>query len=64
MRSFLFVPDDAFTPSAAQGAFAERVVCAFERGEGAVLLDGKMLDIPHLKAARRLIAAVQSNCPA
>ena len=46
----------AFTPSAAEIEFAHRVVTAFESGAGAVSLDGKMLDLPHLKAAQRVIA--------
>ncbi|WP_150911792.1 HpcH/HpaI aldolase/citrate lyase family protein [Marinobacter halotolerans] len=48
----------AFTPSEDEIAFANRVVAAFEEGQGAVSLDGKMLDIPHLKAAQRLLASV------
>jgi citrate lyase subunit beta/citryl-CoA lyase len=47
----------AFTPSDDELAHAERVIDAFASGAGAVQLDGKMLDIPHLKAARRLLAA-------
>jgi citrate lyase subunit beta/citryl-CoA lyase len=47
----------AFTPSDDELAHAERVINAFASGAGAVQLDGKMLDIPHLKAARRLLAA-------
>ncbi|WP_428312961.1 HpcH/HpaI aldolase/citrate lyase family protein [Hydrocarboniphaga sp.] len=43
----------AFTPSADELAFARRVVDAFASGAGAVAIDGKMFDIPHLKAARR-----------
>jgi citrate lyase subunit beta/citryl-CoA lyase len=46
----------AFTPSEAELAFAQRVVDAFASGSGAVPLDGKMLDIPHLNAAKRLLA--------
>ena len=45
----------AFTPGAAAIAHAYQVVAAFESGAGAVSLDGKMLDIPHLKAAQRVI---------
>jgi citrate lyase subunit beta/citryl-CoA lyase len=45
----------AFTPSVAEIAYARQVVAAFEAGVGAVSLDGKMLDIPHLKAARRTL---------
>lgn len=48
----------AFTPSAQEIEQAQRVVAAFSSGAGAVSLDGKMLDIPHLKAARRLLASV------
>jgi citrate lyase subunit beta/citryl-CoA lyase len=47
----------AFTPGEDEIAFAQRVIAAFDSGAGAVSLDGKMLDIPHLKAARRLLAA-------
>jgi len=36
-------------------ALARRIIAAFEAGQGAVCLDGKMYDIPHLKAARRLL---------
>ena len=50
--------NNAFTPSEDEILFARRVVAAFEEGEGAVSLDGKMLDIPHLKAAQRLLASV------
>ncbi len=47
----------AFSPSEEELAQARRVIAAFESGDGAVKLDGKMLDIPHLKAARRLLAS-------
>jgi citrate lyase subunit beta/citryl-CoA lyase len=57
------VINDAFTPSLAEMAAADRVVSAFATGAGAVVLDGKMLDIPHLMAARRLLAAVQPDRP-
>lgn len=46
----------AFTPSPAEIALAHRIVEAFAGGAGAVSIDGKMYDVPHLKAARRLIA--------
>jgi len=48
----------AFTPSDTEVAFATRVVAAFEAqpGIGVVGLDGKMLDIPHLKQARQVLA--------
>ena len=48
----------AFTPSDAEIAHARRVVDVFERnpGVGTAGLDGKMLDMPHLKQARNLLA--------
>lgn len=48
----------AYSPDASEVAFARRVVAAFEAapGVGVVGLDGKMLDMPHLKQARRLLA--------
>ncbi len=50
----------AFTPSAAEIAQAQRVVAAFAGGAGAVSLDGKMYDVPHLKGALRLLASAKS----
>lgn len=47
----------AFTPSADEKATAQKIVDAFASGAGAVSIDGKMYDIPHLKAARRTLAA-------
>ena len=46
-----------FTPSEEEVAFAHRVVAAFEAepDAGTVGIDGKMYDIPHLKAARRTL---------
>ena len=51
----------AFTPSATEIAQAQRVVAVFEEnpGLGAVGLDGKMLDMPHLKQARNLLALAE-----
>jgi citrate lyase subunit beta/citryl-CoA lyase len=48
--------NQAYSPSAAELELARRIVDAFVLGAGAVSLDGKMYDIPHLNAARRLIA--------
>lgn len=47
----------AYTPDEAELAHARRVVDAFAAapGTGVVGLDGKMLDMPHLKQARRLL---------
>ncbi len=48
----------AFTPSSDEVAYARRVVEAFEAGGGAgtVGLDGRMLDMPHLKQAQNVLA--------
>lgn len=46
----------AFAPSDADVAYARRVVEAFKDGAGTVGLDGKMLDIPHLKQAQTVLA--------
>ena len=48
----------AFTPSAEEVAHARRVVALFAAhpGAGALQLDGRMVDAPHLKAARNLLA--------
>ncbi len=53
------VINHAFTPDAAEVAHAERVVAAFAAhpGVGVVGIDGKMIDMPHLKQARRILAA-------
>ena len=47
----------AFTPSEAEVAHAEAVVAAFAAnpGAGALQLDGKMIDRPHLVQARRIL---------
>ncbi len=49
----------AFTPSEAELAHAQAVVAAFEAnpGAGALSLDGRMIDRPHLVQARRTLAA-------
>jgi citrate lyase subunit beta / citryl-CoA lyase len=46
----------AFTPSKDDVAHARRVVAAFSSGAGVASLDGKMLDQPHLKQARHVLA--------
>jgi citrate lyase subunit beta/citryl-CoA lyase len=50
------VINEAFTPTAADVAHARRVIDAFAAGAGTVALDGKMLDMPHLKQAQRVLA--------
>jgi citrate lyase subunit beta/citryl-CoA lyase len=53
--------NQAFTPSEAELAWSRRVVEVFEAnpGLGTVGLDGKMLDMPHLKQARRVLASAR-----
>lgn len=53
------VINEAFTPSEAEIAHAQAVVAAFdaEPGAGALSLDGKMIDRPHLVQARRILDA-------
>jgi len=48
----------AFTPSAATLAQAHAIVEAFETrpGAGALSLDGRMIDAPHLKQVQRVIS--------
>lgn len=54
--------NESFTPSAEEVDHARRVVAAFETAAGAATigLDGRMLDIPHLKQARRTIQLAAS----
>lgn len=49
--------NESYSPSAEEFSHAQRVLAAFEAspGVGAVSLDGRMLDIPHLRQARELI---------
>jgi citrate lyase subunit beta/citryl-CoA lyase len=51
----------AFTPSAAELAHAEAVIAAFAKdpGVGALRVDGKLVDRPHLLQAERLLAAAR-----
>jgi citrate lyase subunit beta/citryl-CoA lyase len=53
------VINEAFTPSEAEVAHARAVVEAFEAspGAGALSLDGRMIDRPHLVQARRILEA-------
>lgn len=48
-----------FTPSQNEMAWAHRIVAAFDANpdSGALGIDGKMYDIPHLVTARKIIAA-------
>jgi citrate lyase subunit beta/citryl-CoA lyase len=51
------VVNTAFEPSAEQRAWAEKVIAAFAASPdlGTLRLDGKMIDKPHLLAARRIV---------
>jgi citrate lyase subunit beta/citryl-CoA lyase len=53
----------AFTPSKAEIEWAKRIVELFEKnpGIGALSLDGKMVDAPHLKQAKRLLADTRTG---
>jgi citrate lyase subunit beta / citryl-CoA lyase len=59
------VVNEIFSPTAAEVEDARRVVHAFDeavaRGEGAVALDGRMLDAPVVDRARRVLRAVERN---
>lgn len=50
--------NQAFTPSAADVDWAQRVIAAFDAvpGTGVVSIDGKMIDRPHYRSAQRVIA--------
>src|SRR5690242_11669633 len=49
----------AFTPSQADVEHARKVVAAFETGAGVASLDGRMLDQPHLKQAKHVLALAE-----
>ncbi|WP_288458330.1 CoA ester lyase [uncultured Sphingomonas sp.] len=53
------VINTAFSPSEQEIDHARRIVALFDAnpGAGALQVDGRMVDAPHLKAARRLLAA-------
>ena len=55
------VINEAFTPTAEDVEYAQKVVDIFEQnpGLGTVGLDGKMLDMPHLKQARNVLAMAE-----
>ena len=49
-----------YAPSEAEVAHARKIVAAFEAnpGSGALGVDGKMVDLPHLIAARKILASI------
>jgi len=48
--------NEAFSPTEEELNLARSIVEAFRGGAGAVSIGGKMYDIPHLKAAKRVLA--------
>ncbi len=52
------IANRAFTPSDDEVAYAKRIIAAFDDnpGVGTVGIDGKMIDMPHLKQARNVLA--------
>jgi citrate lyase subunit beta / citryl-CoA lyase len=52
----------AFTPSEEEIAFAQKIIAAFAANPsaGTLGIDGKMVDIPHLKAAQKTLAASEN----
>jgi citrate lyase subunit beta/citryl-CoA lyase len=54
--------NECFTPSAAEIAHATRVVALFKDhpGVGTLALDGKMLDLPHLRQAEKILTKVNT----
>jgi citrate lyase subunit beta/citryl-CoA lyase len=54
--------NSAFTPSPDQVAWAERVLAVLQGGDqaplGAALLDGQLIEAPHLVRARRILAQI------
>jgi citrate lyase subunit beta/citryl-CoA lyase len=54
---------ETFRPSKAEVDHATRVIAAFENAVGVARLDGKMVDIPHLKQALRVLASAGGQSP-
>jgi len=56
------VINEVFTPTAEQIDKAKAVIAAFaaQPGAGAVGIEGKMYDRPHLARAQRLLASVKA----
>ena len=55
--------NECFTPSTAEVAYATRVVQLFADNPGvaALALDGRMLDLPHLRLARKILAQAKDR---
>ncbi len=58
------VVQQVFTPSAEEIAYAQKVLAAMEaaeaRGEGVIGLEGKMIDMPMIRAAQRVLARARA----
>jgi citrate lyase subunit beta/citryl-CoA lyase len=56
------VINECFTPSAEELAHARRIIALFEAnpGVGTLAMDGQMLDIPHLRQARRIASQAET----
>jgi citrate lyase subunit beta/citryl-CoA lyase len=56
----LAIANEVFAPSAAEVAWARKVIAAFEqpenKGKGAITLDGRMVELLHADSARRTVA--------
>ena len=50
-----------FTPTAAEVRDAERIVAAFEAAGALTRLDGRMVELPQVKRARRILAAAPGH---
>jgi citrate lyase subunit beta/citryl-CoA lyase len=50
----------AYAPTEAEVAHARKIVAAFDAnpGAGALGVEGKMVDLPHLKAARKILGSI------
>jgi citrate lyase subunit beta/citryl-CoA lyase len=51
----------ALAPTAEELAWAERVCAAVDATTGVTVVDGRMVDAPHVKLARRIVAARAAN---
>jgi len=60
----LAVANEVFAPSAAEVAYARKVIAAFDRpeskGKGVVTVDGRMVELLHAEIARRTVAIAEA----
>ena len=55
------IVNKAFLPSAEEVAYARAVVAAAKNASGAFRFEEKMIDAPHLKSARRILALADAH---